>query len=1022
MAEILSFAYYLAFSFAVFAVSYLLNSKVRKGLVLLAVIIVLATALRNFSYSMRSVATSFGEAYFWTYLAAVAWTLFYYTALLWYVNYLKLKHRKFWNIAATVAYAAALWIFVLSPNSSANYNIRVSRYGMVDVNYFYGVSNSLLDIASTFVNIALFVLFIVFVTYSLRKKSTGVAFSTIKNVNTGFGLAIITAFMLDKTLQVLVYDALPSLSPIASVIVTITILINLRRDGDLISVREMFSELTDDAEIERIVWKRVEMLIIITGLAYFAVSRIVFSGIYNSNIYVIFIVSLLMPIGLGVAREHLKKWPVLLRFVRLALFCTDIFFLYVYNIPNALVTVWFYPYCFAPMFAILKKKSEVIAVTLLVVLFNIYLFVNVPEFVSYNDFTAVITRIFLSILFCVQIYDANKIFIGRAKYTNKLKNLHERFADISASYIEVTQDNIEQKTQNLLNICRDYVGADRAYIVMFDYKTDRMYGYIESCRIGVSELENVFNHIGIAPVQWLIDMMKNNSIARVRNINEIPEITLNDTMYLALSGTRSMYCAPIINSNSVAGMVCIVYTRAMIELSVEDEDFLLYAANTQANALSLIESQRRINYVAYYNTLTNLPNKFEFAKLLREYHEKHKTESFALAFLDIDSFQEINDTIGHDDGDELLVLLASELGRKIGGGDVLAHYSGDEFAILLSSVNSKHEAALRLEEIIGAVRKPKRMLNREFFVTASIGVSIYQIDAVSVDELIHNAELAQFVAKRSGKNRYVICDESMKLDNQHSQFIKREFESAIERGELEMYYQPILFAEDARLSGFEALLRWNSKDFGQLRPNEFMNISEDFGTDMRLCDFIIRSSLSQLRSWNESGLKTRLTMNFSDKQINNPQLMKKMFGLMEEMNINPQSLLIEFSERFGDEIRNESLQEIRRMGAAISMDDFGSKNSSLSRIINLDISEIKIDKGFVHRIGMSAKDDGIGISIIEMAKSLGIKVTALGIETGEQYEFFKNSGCDYVQGYSFYEPMNASDATDLLVFESSKRC
>ncbi len=110
------------------------------------------------------------------------------------------------------------------------------------------------------------------------------------------------------------------------------------------------------------------------------------------------------------------------------------------------------------------------------------------------------------------------------------------------------------------------------------------------------------------------------------------------------------------------------------------------------------------------------------------------------------------------------------------------------------------------------------------------------------------------------------------------------------------------------------------------------------------------------------------------------------------------------------------------MGAAISMDDFGSKNSSLSRIINLDISEIKIDKGFVHRIGMSAKDDGIGISIIEMAKSLGIKVTALGIETGEQYEFFKNSGCDYVQGYSFYEPMNASDATDLLVFESSKRC
>lgn len=1021
MAEILSLMYYVVFIIAVLSVAHILNSGVRTKTAWLAIIVAAATALRNFCYSMRGISISFSEAYFWTYFAALAWTLFYYVVLLWYLHYLQIKNRKFLGALATVAYIAALWFFVLSPNSRSSYNIVASAYGMVDVNYFYGISNSLVDIARTVVTIMVIISVIAVITYRLYKSKEEDDFSKVKLVNLWIGFTIVMALFVDEAAQVFVSDSLPSLSPIVSVIVVITIIRCMNKDGDLLHVKDVFSSVYSNINIEEAVWKRIELLTLITGVAYFAGMRIFFSNTYSNYEYLLLAVSILVSMFLGISGRALQGHPKALRAFRVSLLFLDMLALYLYNMPRMLTTIWMYPFCFVPMLVLLKQKMEMVIVVVMSLLFNFYLFVNYQSYFVYNELNIVIIRVLLTAVFCVQIIDANNVFLSRGTYTQKLRNLHERFSEISASYIKVTQDNIAEKTERLLKICGDYVGADRTFILMFDHQNDRVYDYKEVGKKELGTIANVVEKMNLKPLQWLIDAMQTNNIARVDDVGEMPIYTKNDIVYLAISGMRSLYCAPIMKSNIVSGMICVAYYDEKVELLAEDADFLLYAANTQSSALSLIESQLRINYVAYYNTLTNLPNKFEFMKRLEEYYEQHGGESFALVFLDIDSFQEINDTIGHDDGDELLVMLSDELSRKIGGSDILAHYSGDEFAMLLGSVSSKHEVALRLEEIIAAVRKPKHMLGREFFVTASIGVSVNQIDSFSLEELIKNAELAQFVAKRSGKNRFVICDESMKLENRHNQNIKSKFESAIDSGELEMYYQPVLLANGEELVGLEALLRWNSRDFGQLRPGDFFGISDEFGTDMRLSHFIVSQSLAQLRRWNEGGYYPRLTINFTDKQLNNMEFLESFEGYISDMQIDPAKLVVEFSERFGDDIENESLKKLREMGVCLSIDDFGSRNSSLSRIVNLDVNEIKIDKGFIHRIGMSDKDNGIVISIIEMARSLGMRATALGIETNDQYEFFKNSDCDYVQGYLFYEPMNAQDATDLLMFSQNKK-
>lgn len=1020
MAELLSLSFYLVFVASICIAAYILYSNPRNYIVRLAFFVALATALRNFGYGMRSVATSFNEAYFWTYFAAIGWTAFYCLTFAWFYRYLFNKYSKVVNVLVGVFYALIVWEFVLSPTSIEHYNLIVSRYGIVDNNYFYGNSASLNDLALVIVYMTVVILIVASIGIQFfksrdeaRKKKLGVLVS-------GVLLSVMTSMIGDQLGQLLSSDPLPSISPICSLFTLLGIVIVLVKEKQVRNLGSVLVAYRDISDIEKRIWERIEIYIGVFGLALFGLNRIFFYTNYNREEYILLAVALLISFLMRMSRTLIQS-KVLVRVLMVLFLATEIAVVLLVGYRTSLISLWFFPFCFFPLLVLFENKRGIYIISALSVAFGLATIFNLGGYWSGFNLQNVLQRLILSVIFLIQLVYANVFYRKRNAYNQRLIEIQEKYSEITAFYIDINIDNFAHKTEEMLRLCREFIKADRVFMFTFDYARDCISNHVESLGDRISSTRNFMRNIRLSELQWFMERLREDGILSLSDIRNLPKEAKGETLFFSWSGIKSIYCAPIFSGSNIIGVVGQERVRGNSRLPKEEEDFVIFAANTQAEAFSKIESQKKINYMAYYNTLTDLPNRLEFEKRIQQYLDLHPEASCALAFLDVDSFQEINDIVGHDGGDELLVLLAKEIAKRIGNDDILAHYSGDEFAILIKNVNTKHDVGQRVNEILSAVRVPKKILNREFFVSASVGVSIYMEDAFSIAEMMENSELAQYSAKRTGKNRYVICDEYMKIEHAHRIDLKKSLAGALERGELALEYQPILSSDNMDICGFEALIRWDTMNYGRLYPNEFLQLADEVGVTVPMIGFVIDQCCRHIKSWADRGIRTQLTINLSSENINHIDLYRIFREHIDVYGIDPGCLTAEFSEKYGNEIDNEMLKKLKELGIRISIDEFGSKNSSLSRIVKLCIDEIKIDIGFVQRIGVSPKDDGIAQSIITMGKELGLNVTALGVENYEQYEFFKNNRCDRVQGYFFYKPMSSADATDLLQFFEEKR-
>lgn len=1018
MAEIISLSFYVIFSISICIAAYILYSNPRSWEVRVAFLIAFFTAIRNLGYSMRSVATSFNEAYFWTYFSAVGWTAFYILTFIWIYNYLFKRFRRFANGIALIAYVGMVWEFVISPRAAGYYNLIVSRYGIVDNQYFYGNSESLNDLGLTVVYIAVVILIVSSITVQflhsndqIRKKNLGILVS-------GVVLSVITSMIGDQLGQLVSEDPLPSFSPICSIFVLISMLIVLIKDGKVRSPGEVASSYRDIRDIEIRIWERIEIYVGVLGLGSFALNRIFFSGNYNSDEYLLLAASLLISFLMRMTRTWIKSKETI-RYLLIFLLAIDVILFMTLGYKTSLIGIWFYPFCFLPLLVLLDNKLNLYIINGISILFAVSIVFNLGGKWSSFDVQGILQRFTLGVVFCLQLLYANAFYRKKTSYNHRLIEIQEKFAEITAFYIDINIDNFNYKTEEMLRLCREFIRADRVFMLIFDYKNDCFSNHIESLSDTISSTKNFMKHIRLSDMGWFFERLRKDGIVSIRDLKSLPPGAKSETLLFSWSGINSVYCAPIYSGTQLIGVIGQEKVKEDSILPKEEEDFVIFAANTQAEAFAKIESQKKINHMAYYNTLTNLPNRFEFRKRVQAFLDEHRNETFALAFLDLDSFQEINDIIGHDGGDELLVLLAREIARKISKDDIFAHYAGDEFAVLIKQVSSKHDVGQRVTDILNAVRIPKKILNREFFISASVGVSIYNEDAFSLDELIANSELAQYVAKRTGKNKFVICDEYMKIEHIHRLQLKKNLLTAVEKQEFVIEYQPILDAKTMKLEGLEALVRWDTMDYGRLYPNDFLKLADEVGVIVHLISYVLEECCVQIRKWRELGVSTCITVNLSCDSINHIDIYSIFKEKLQKYEIEGGAFVAEFSERYGYEIDNDMLVKLRELGVQISIDEFGSKNSSLSRIVKLSIDQVKIDIGFVQRIGTTSKDDGIAQSIIDIGSELGLKVTALGVENEEQYQFFKENACDCVQGHFFYKPMSADDTTDLLMFQSA---
>lgn len=444
----------------------------------------------------------------------------------------------------------------------------------------------------------------------------------------------------------------------------------------------------------------------------------------------------------------------------------------------------------------------------------------------------------------------------------------------------------------------------------------------------------------------------------------------------------------------------------------DNREMLKVLANTLSDALVKVSAEKEIHRLAFYDDLTGMPNtRLLMTRLKKEIllaQETHKL--IGILFIDIDSFKDINDTMGHDGGDELLKQVAVRLSNNIQDHDIVSRFGGDEYLVILKNINRPQDIISIADRIMKSYEYP---LIIKFFVTVSAGIALYPIDGEEPDILIKNADLAMYASKNQGKNQYTLCSPELKQEIMKKTRLTHSLYRAQQRDEFLLYYQPQISVSTKKIIGVEALLRWNHPQMGMIMPNLFIPLAEQTGLINPIGEWVLRTACSQCVERHKLGIPLiRMAVNLSLMQILNPKLVGSVQEILRETGLDSQYLELEITESIAcknTEHVISVLNELKGLGTTISIDDFGVEYSSLNRLKRMPVDRIKIDMQFVHSINQSKKDDAIVKIIVQLGKSMGLNVIAEGVETESQLDFLTNQLCDEVQGFYFYKPMPADD-------------
>ncbi len=438
-------------------------------------------------------------------------------------------------------------------------------------------------------------------------------------------------------------------------------------------------------------------------------------------------------------------------------------------------------------------------------------------------------------------------------------------------------------------------------------------------------------------------------------------------------------------------------------------------------------AEERVEYLAYYDTLTGLPNRNELAKRLEmEVSRVRRNRNHgALLFIDLDNFKYINDSMGHPAGDELLKQMAQRLRGSVRGDDTVARLGGDEFIVILSGLSEDPvEAVSHAREIATKIRNAIALECRvgevDLHITASIGISMITVEHSDGDDLLRFADTAMYQAKREGRNRLEFFSESMSSTVTRQLELENQLRRALREDQFELYYQPLV-DNDGRAVGAETLIRWNHPDRGIVTPGEFLDVLESSGQIVEVGDWVFATALAQMTEWRERGLWQHdfmLCVNVSPRQFNDKQFAANFHSQLERIKVASENIVMEVTEHnIIDNLDDAILRmrELIRRGVSFSLDDFGTGYSSLSHLKNLPVDHIKIDRAFVQDICQNPGDQAMIASILTLSNHLGLKVVAEGVEERDQFELLRKLGCRYYQGYYFSRPLSCSAMTEFLI-------
>ncbi|MBI4857981.1 MAG: EAL domain-containing protein [Acetobacterium woodii] len=729
---------------------------------------------------------------------------------------------------------------------------------------------------------------------------------------------------------------------------------------------------------------------------------------------------LLLAIGLAVQiaqrAEPLKKYQNYIIMVLIGLSIPIITFEFL-NIAS--LTIWAFPFILIIFGLVYNNRVALVGITVSIFLTQILVFIRIPEAIVEIDSSTYVARMGLFGIAIWVGFFVNQLYVERLKQNSEQIKIQKLISEFSTDFLNVSAANFDEKTRKWLGKSGELFNINRACICFFDEDKSMLSCQQEWCNSGVESKKELHQNIPIEEAPEWIKSVIENKIVHLFNQGDCLEERFNNNEETS-QYNDVMISIPIACKAQVRGFLAFEIKTEQDQLNLEYEGLLEIIGNVLADAMLKIESEREINYRAYYDQLTGMPNRLLFKDRLNQEIEisKQTGKMIGIIFLDIDSFKTVNDTMGHEGGDKLLVQVSQKLARSIKKTDTVSRFEGDQFLIMLTNL-SRDKEVLKVANRITSLFKYAFIVNgQEFYISANLGISVYPTDGETSDELIKNSDIAMNKAKEKGKNQFVLCSTVIKEEVRFKNKLTSNLYHALERNELRVYYQPQVCLKTGKIVAVEALLRWQHPELEIIPPKVIIPLAEQTGLINPIGEWVLKTACSQNKAWQDMGLShIRMAINISATQFRNPLLICQLKKLIKETDLKPKYLELELTENIA--INKSSyiisvLNGLKKLGVYLSIDDFGTEYSSLSRLKLLPIDQIKIDKQFIDGISEDEKDQAIVNTIILLAKNLGLSVIAEGAETEEQIKFLKEKQCDTVQGFYYYKPMTAVEMERVL--------
>lgn len=461
----------------------------------------------------------------------------------------------------------------------------------------------------------------------------------------------------------------------------------------------------------------------------------------------------------------------------------------------------------------------------------------------------------------------------------------------------------------------------------------------------------------------------------------------------------------------------LTHIECLGEVRYDDKGQMLNIVGSVQDITRLHRAESMIDYQANHDTLTELANRSYFSQELeRHCQQKDHPQSCVIVF-DIDRFKAVNDTLGQQDGDALLISMAQRLKRITREGDFIARLGSDEFAIVIRQFQNQNELNLLISRLMQDLKKPFLIGEQELFLSFSMGISVFPVDGNSSEELMRDANIARGQAKQNGGNQFLFYRSEMNAEAKQQMMLENDLRRALDHGEIEVYYQPQVDGKTLQPIGAEALVRWNHPKIGLVSPVVFVPLAESTGLIVEIGRFVLQSAVQELEKWHALGhTNMRVGINLSARQFTQSNLIEDVHKVLSQTHLDSKFIDLEITESFAMSNADQNiniLKSLKAMGVAISIDDFGTGYSSLAYLHSFPIDTIKIDRSFIFNLS-TKEGQAIARTIIAMADGLGLEVIAEGVEDDEQIAFLQQKNCDILQGFKFGKPMPAQQFLQYL--------